>query len=301
MRAIAIPLLLAGALLAGCSGHAADQKGPGPSFDDLGLQATATTGVIRGVAVDEAIRPIAGVKVALSGPATAEATTGPQGTFGFDGLAAGTYFLQFSKLGLKGTQQSADVVPGVVDPPIVKVQMQTDTANLPYYQEYTFSGFTECGTDVFSLCGFINAEGSDLGAGNATHDNNQVRYQLDKAPTWVQSEMVWQSTQAAGGSMYLAYSWIDGSCDAAVGYCDHSVEGSSPLLLTATPDDIAKIGLGADQKELYIRVFTGATVPGTAGGVTLEQSFTIYTHVFYGYQPPEGWRFSDGGGVPQPQ
>src|ERR1041385_6406528 len=99
MRSFAIVAVLAGALLAGCSSNNHAATPAGPSFDDLGLQATQTTGVIRGVVVADAIRPLAGAKVALSGPEGRTTNTTAQGTFGFDGLAAGTYFVRVSKAG----------------------------------------------------------------------------------------------------------------------------------------------------------------------------------------------------------
>jgi hypothetical protein len=35
-------------------------------------------------------------------------------------------------------------------------------------------------------------------------------------------------------------------------------------------------------------------------GATLEQKFSHYTHVFYGYTPTPGWRFTSGDPVPPP-
>lgn len=299
MRAIAILALVAGSVLAGCSGSDPEATSEGgPTFDDLGLQATSSTGVIRGVVVDDAIRPIAGANVALTGDAAREATSTAAGTFGFDDLEPGTYFLSVSKLGYLPTQQSADVVAGVAEPPIVKVQLMVDAANLPYVASYVFSGFTECMTTVFQLCGFLNDVTTDAGLGNQTHDNTQTKHAVDRVPTWVQSEMVWSSTQALGGTMSLMYSWTT-DCPDSPFLCDHDVEGTSPLLLTADAEDIAQIHIG-DGEDVYIRTFTGSVEGTVPAGLTLQQSFDVYTHVFYGYQPPEGWRFSDGGDVPQP-
>ena len=35
-------------------------------------------------------------------------------------------------------------------------------------------------------------------------------------------------------------------------------------------------------------------------GLALEQEVQMFSHVFYNYQPPEGWLFLDGQGFPQP-
>lgn len=36
-------------------------------------------------------------------------------------------------------------------------------------------------------------------------------------------------------------------------------------------------------------------------GVVIQQRVTVYTHIFYGYTPPEGWTFSAAQSVPQPE
>lgn len=305
MRAIAILALLAGALLAGCNSPSnAAPSESGPSFDDLGLQATSSTGVIRGVVVDEAIRPVEGARIRLQGETPKEAVSTAAGTFGFDALEPGTYFLTVSKVGFFDAQQSADVVAGVAEPPAVKVQLAIDVENRPYVEAYVFSGFIECSTPNLAACGLVTDVGNLATGQNLTQDNSQVRYPLSKVPTWVQTEMVWHSTQALGGAMSVMYSYENGCDDAAGLYCDHEVTGTSPLLLTANQEDIDRIGLGSEEPELYIRTFTASAVEGApvnSAGLTIEQGFEYYTHIFYGYQPPEGWRFSSGQPIPQPE
>lgn len=301
MRPIALTALLAATLLAGCAGNGPDGKSAtDPTFDDLGLTATSSTGIIRGVVVDDAIRPIAGAKVVLSGgDSPSETVSTESGAFGFSNLVPGTYFLSVSKVGFFAAQQSADVVAGVEEPAIVKVLLQMDAANMPFVQSYVFSGFIECMTPNVALCGLVNDLGSEGGQGNLTQDNSQVRHPVSQVPTWVQSEMIWTSTQALGGGMSVMYSW---DCDDTL-LCDHEVSGTSPLLLTADAEAIDKIGIGTAMPDVYIRTFTAAAVDGlpiNSAGLTIEQSFEIYTHVFYGYQPPEGWRFSSGEPVPTP-
>src|SRR5687768_18580677 len=54
--------------LAGCSGGDGGKPAPiedDTDFQDLDLAATATTGIIRGLVVDEAIRPLGGAKIGL--------------------------------------------------------------------------------------------------------------------------------------------------------------------------------------------------------------------------------------------
>jgi len=308
-RPLVLVALLAAAALAGCAGNSPDgEADTGPEFDDLGLEATSSTGVIRGVVVDDAIRPVAGATVTLQGDAPREATTTAVGTFGFDGLQAGTYFLEVTKPGYFAAQQSADVVAGVAEPAIVKVLLQVDAANTPYYEAYVFEGYIECsGTFVavgFAACSAVNLVTDIAGAGNLTQDNFATTYDVARTPDWIQSEMVWDSTQALGGEMSVMYSW--GDCGGFL--CDHGVSGSSPLLLTANAEEIAEINdgeLGAGDDELFVRVFNeglSETQVGVGGGLglTFQQRFTVFTHIFYGYAPTDGWRISAGDPVPQP-
>jgi hypothetical protein len=308
MRPIALTALLAATLLAGCSGNDPSGKSStDPTFDDLGLTATSSTGLVRGVVVDDAIRPIAGARIVLSGGDSAGETVSTEaGTFGFSNLLPGTYFLAVSKPGFFAAQQSVDVVAGVEEPAIAKVLLQIDAANQPFFEARVFEGYIECsGTFVAvgaAVCSFPNGLTDETG--NVTQDNFGIVYQLSKKPTWLQSEMVWESTQALGGKMSVMYSWDCGDDNGGF-LCDHGAAGTSPLLLTANATDIDRINGGDYDQGVFVRAFNEgldetrpAGIPGGGLGFTFQQRFTIYTHAFYGYQPPEGWRLSSGEPVP---
>lgn len=311
MRALTLVALLASSLLAGCSdgGDPDAASDTELTFDDLDLEATSSTGIIRGVVVDDAIRPIAGARVVLSGgdsPGETESTE--SGAFGFSGLEPGTYFLSVSKAGHFAAQQSADVVAGVAEPPIVKVLLQIDVANLPYYEAYVFDGYIECsGSFVavsFAACSAVNLVGEIAGVGNVTTDNFGVNYQLNKKPTWMQAEMVWESTQALGDEMALLFSWDCGDDNGGF-LCDHGASGLSPVLLTANATEIEEINEGDYNETIFVRVFNEGLsetqqdpIPGGGVGLTLQQRFTVFTHVFYGYEPTPDWRFSSDEPVP---
>jgi hypothetical protein len=63
----------------------------------------------------------------------------------------------------------------------------------------------------------------------------------------------------------------------------------------------AKVKLG-DETDLAVRAFSGGMEQDPSGlvGASVEQEFTTYTHVFYGYTPPAGYRFSADGDPPAP-
>jgi hypothetical protein len=301
-------LLLSGTVLAGCSSGGNGPKPTEQQFTDLGLQATQTTGVIRGVVVDSAVRPIANVAISVTGPQAGNTTTNGDGLFGLDGLAPGTYFVHAHRAGYKDTQTSTDVAAGVAAPGIVKLLLQVDNATRPYVSTYSFDGFIECS---FSLVAVGFAACSDAPGSN---DKFSATYTLDRPAQWAQSEMTWESTQAVSPSLDVVYS-IPPPANQTLYYNYAEDRGASPLLLQANETLMASMGIGSAE-DLIIRVFNepidGTRPPdpvhgddcldrpqlggcATGAGATVQQSFTIITNVFYGIVPDPAWRYvSDG-------
>jgi hypothetical protein len=304
-------------LLAGCSGGVDEPTDP--EVPDLGLEATPTTGLIRCVVVDEAIRPIGNVTIGLRGNgANATTVTTAEGFCGFDGLQPGSYFLDASKPGYFPSQASADVVAGVAEPPIVKILLAIDVASVPFYVQDKWDGFLECGLSVIALCGA--GQGAPV-LGNVTNDDFAHVMVVDGVPLLIQSEVVWASTTSASNELWLWHSngakpdgAFNGTRDAYAWR-----QGPSPLVMTSNATEIEESEFGTNN-DLYLRMFTGS-VSGTrnpvdpegcypgdpvadvyCGGVgySVQQSFTVYTTAFFGYLPPEGWTFSAEGTVPQP-
>ena len=292
-----LSLLAMTALLAGCAdGGAGSGAEEGPEFDDLGLQATDSTGLIRGVVVDDAIRPIAGAKVVLNG-GEGETETTESGTFGFSNLAPGTYFLSVSKAGFFSSQQSADVVAGVAEPAIVKVLLQVDVENQPFFEAFVYEGFIECTTSVLVLCGAPNL----LTGENLTNDRFTWNQYLTDGAEVIQSEMVWQSTQALSPQLYIEMEALESGCENDETYIA-GIDGPSPLMIRIDNETIEEFGLG-QSCPIYYSIFAGDASGGSApvgAGATVQQRFTMYIHAFHGYTPSEEWRFSSGEPVPTP-
>src|SRR5688572_1246245 len=129
MRAFLVAALALLPLLAGCSG---DEDGP-----EEPLAATATTGILRGVVVDEAIRPLLRVNVTLPLPdgTVLNSTTAEDGAFAFGDLVPGGYVVQARKLGYLDTAVSVNVTAGDGDPDGVRVLMGADVLNAPFVEE----------------------------------------------------------------------------------------------------------------------------------------------------------------------
>ncbi len=288
------------ALLAGCAGSPDAGGDAAPLVDESefeGLQATSQTGVIRGVVVDEAIRPVAGADIqTIVAGSNRTATSSDSGAFGFSDLPAGTYFLTVSKAGFKPVQQSAEVVAGEAEPAITKVLLAADPALRPFFEVYNWEGYIQCSTRfvVNALAACSAVPGSE--------DDFSSRLNPTVVPTFAQSEMVWDSTQAAGDGMKLEYT------DDSDGLDNYAIAvGGSPLVIQANQTLMESKHVGTETG-LYIRVFAGSTdgttppacPPGPCEGasVVVNQSFTVYTVLFYNMMPPDGWQFSRDGEPP---
>lgn len=307
-------VLLAGMLLAGCSGGS-----PGkPKKDDLPtLVATKDTGVIRALAVDEAIRPLKGVLIVLQGGGNK--TTNGDGFAGFEGLPPGTYVVEAHLLGYSAQTQSVDVAAGVDDPPIVKFQLTRAVGDIPFYVQVPYEGYMQCGLKgpAFSAnvcfiadyypC-FALRTGGQSCPSNLTSDNSykSLPFVLDypRPPTYLQVELVWESTQTLAPDMQMRVDLVN-LTDESIDYAN-STAGVSPLMVSlnatemlgfATNDGVNDVTITVGQTHIpALEVFTS----GQYVGATFQQKITYYVTAFYGYTPPPDWRFANGDPVPQP-
>jgi hypothetical protein len=243
------------------------------------------TGMIRGVVLGTTVTPIVGANVTIDGYSVL-AITNADGAFAFEGLAAGSYFLNAQHPDFFAGKASTQVVAGAADPPIVKFSLQPQLKFTPFAEPFEFKGFLQCSYRFL------------LVANNCPGGNSEVTYPISIVPEWVQSQLQWASGSPAGDALSFDFT-VPGT---TVDYLE--AEGVSPLTIMAPPEEIKKNGLGSGL-DLYLRVFT-SDAPGTGTGLVpfgvgfqLDQEFTIYTHIFYGFQPFDGWTFLEHG-VPTP-
>lgn len=291
MAPLAALLVLAMAL-AGCSSGKDD--GPGSALDQnvsgLDLQATSTTGVIRGVVVNEAIAPLDGAKVTLQGTPPMETTTNEQGAFGFDDLPAGTHFLNVHKLGYRDTQQSAEVEAGVAEPPVVKVLLVANPGELPSYELFQFSGFLEC--NVAAPLVFVPCQNpaTDEPIGN---DNFEAAFNFTGKADLIHVSLVWTATQPVGHELY--YNLFTPPDDSTT--CDDCwTGGPSPLLMDLGGSTVDQFN---EAQVVQIEV-SGNGEQGLAGA-ELEQPFEAYVVVFHNFLPPEGYSYAADGAPVVPE
>ena len=304
-------VVLVVSLLAGCSGAPdAGPAEPAVDFEGLELEATATTGVIRGIVVDEAIRPLGNATVTLS-PGDETTVSTKAGTFGFDDLEPGTYFLRVEKLGYNATQTSTDVVAGVEEPPIVKVLLTANPGTVPYVEALQFNGFLSFGAAVFATSIGTTIYGP---VSEALSDTSIWTITFTELPMWAQGELLFEANQPAGGG------FIWEMTDTSNTHKGHRETGPSPLLAYWNATVLIENNETTldPERGIAYRFFGGPHPmcrlpdpdfppplprnPWPFGcGLTVQQRADAYIHHFYNFVPPEGWRFSVDGDPVVPQ
>ena len=290
------PILAAACLvLAGCSGSAGNDAAPSDSFD-VPVEATSTTGVIRGVVVDQSIRPVAGATITIPvGADMLTEQTNEDGAFGFDGLTPGTYFVTATKASYNTIQQSVDVVAGISDPTPLRFGLVQDVSKIPYFVPEEWDGYIECSgrvatgpTGILSLG--VNACNEPVPLGQDV--NRPVTLQPNE--TFIQGEMYWESTQNLGSGL----SFVVGpqSC-ADVKYA--RADGNSPLVIrlnrTQLEDHEALDGV-------CYRAFSYVAEESLGFvGLVIEQRFQVVFHHFFNFVPPLDWQFTVDGDPPIPK
>lgn len=321
-------------VLAGCSkAPAGGEEDIDPAaFDEFGLE-TGSGGVIRGVAFDDAIRPIVGATAALVvGGENRTATTNELGAFGFSEVPPGTHAVTVSKPGHLTVTQDVEVVAGVAAPPIVKFQLPLDVESLPYTVFDHFRGYIECAASVVTYepptCSwFLPAV--------AANGNYGKQFHPEGLPDWWQGEMHWSSSQTTADSLSLSY--LCTSCGPGGTYEIYGRDrGQSPLVAVNDMEAMGQDEVGtADGKRVILFVEPSGmsqmdvveeeTVHGLYStatgeeclmypeaprlehtcmefygvGAAIQQDFEVFSHMFYGFKPPEGWVFTVDG-EPEP-
>ena len=294
-------LALLALLLSGCAsegGDAAPQSEPGDGAPSV--EATSTTGGIRGVVVDDRIVPIkdALIKIESSGQ---NVTTGEDGLFVFSGLDPGTYIIKVSHPLYSSAQTSAEVVAGDAEPKPLKVQLIRTVFAQPYMQTLQYDGFIVCSANVvLPLLGGLLSEECGEGVGVpgvgrvGGQGNNNVEYDFYVDGPGLKSMVVeqsWEATSDAGKGLYSPIS-TDWLCDPFCGgHTFAEIEGTSPTYRFIDNATLEPLNL---TKDTAVSIFTWASPATTPIGVVLNQKYTDYVSLFYFMPAPEGWSFIQG-------
>lgn len=314
--------VLAAMVLAGCSSSGGEPTTNEPdAFEDLPVEATATTGVIRGLVVDDRIVPVQGATVAITGANVERAAVSDAGgRFAFADLQPGTYFLRVSSLLHDEQQTSTEVVAGNSEPPIVKIQLTRKFSQEPFVEQLKHEGFIQCNqagvyygsapcvTDFTGIVSGIVTPPGCTPAGCApqlrTIQQENRGFHVAVGPGWQTLiwEMDWDETSDTFSRLGITVSYNATQRPASHNYM--SVGSEAPLR--------AQLDVGVDHEDsndvepdllwpegrpdLYY--FVGVRTSGGVPAVAINQAFSLYAHFFYYGIPPEGWSFINGDPMP---
>jgi hypothetical protein len=262
MRVLAIALLLAAIVLAGCTGGSAGDDTP------EGLPDVKPTeegkGAIGGVVVDEAIRPIPGAVVSLTS-LSLNVTTGDEGTFSWSDLEPGTYFISVRAPRFISVQSSAEVVAGETS--FVRVQLAADTSPLPYQETYQKTGFMQAWGGIGQ---FVIENQQDNGS--ALCDCRLYFTPVGSLSAAIY-EAFWEWTvpdPANQAELYYVVEQLEGDADES-GYC------YSPC----------NVHIGGDSFTPNVQAY--ARLDGPDLWVAYNQQFELFVTLFYNGDAPSGW------------
>lgn len=301
-------------LFAGCSsGNGGGDPVADTGFDDVDVQATATTGILLGVVVDATIRPLPGADVGAVGPdgELKMATSDEGGRFAFDGLAPGTYLLRATLLNYREAQTTADVVAGDQDPRINKILLERLFSQEPFSEGLEFEGFIACGFHAGTVAPCVTDFTQVLGpCGGGCYPpartimGDKRDYVTSIGAGWQQLviELTFKpSAQATSSEMGFVVSHPNRT---GAAHSFGSADGPSPIRWQADVGEEA--AGGASQEPTMIPaegwpdllVFSNVRSGSQPAAVTVNQAFHIYQHNFYYGKPKEGWAIANGDSPP---
>ncbi len=290
-----ISLMLLAAIFAGCADSGDAPADPNDIPVDK-VDATSTTGGIRGVVVDQSIQPVAGATITLTG---VEKTyeTDEAGAFVIGGLDPGTYFVTATAPLYDAVQQSVEVVAGVEEPPIQKFLLTRLIAEDPYMWTQKYDGYITCSANIIGAKSEECGEGVGVpGQGRVGQQQNnraQIDFTVDgQHMKTLIIEQVWEPTTEAsadGSGQFDTRVALDWSCDPVCGgnTLGRTASGS-PLLIRVDAETLESNEFDANT------VFSTFTWAEDNPGVLLEQPFELFVTTFYYLEAPPEWSFVAG-------
>jgi hypothetical protein len=262
-------LLVAVAALSGCAEEAAPPAG---QLDLSGLEVatSSTTGAIKGVVVDEAIRPIAGANVTVL-PGELHAVSDEAGLFAFEGLLPGVYFVRADAFAHAGTQASVDVKADSAA--TVRILLTSVYVPMPYHDLYHYEGFMQAYASFASFAAEVVAPG--VLPCTCTWSLTPPLPGLTTFVYEADGEVAMENPAPVYGTVYWEF----------IGETDHAIHSSHD---TFPVYQVFEIGDFADDTWNWTVRLTGSQ------WVHVNTSFDVYVTAWYNSAPPEGWSFVQG-------
>lgn len=288
--AIAVLLLAATLAMSGCIGGSSSGEAVEPT-------ATGANGASLVVVVtDPAVRPVPDARVTVDG-SNASATTGPDGTAAFQGLAAGAYTVHVAADGFHQAQRDVRVPSdGVARLDVTLAPIAVSTSRV---QHHEFEGFFECTATALIVTGdcfaVVRAVAPEPAASVFNVTNAEFTFDFPVPDDWTRIEVTqtWSEGAATtGDGMRVNLEPAEGLEEGhATRYA--VVSGTSPLHMTVergvqhpSADDGATVPL--DGGMLRTRTFhngvghNGSEPPFLGAGLAFEQRFTVVVSVYAG-------------------
>ena len=298
-------------VLAGCTSGGGDDPLAGAGDDAPQVDATDTTGGIRGVVVDERIVPVQGASITIN-PGNKSISTDQNGLFAVSGLEPGEYFVKATHPLYNEVQQAATVVAGDAEPKPLKLQLTRVILANPYKETFVFDGFIACSQD-FSGSLFSEECGEGVGVPGVGRvggqSNNNVQYDFYPSvdnPKSILVELAWEPTVGAAttGALWtiVATDFVcDPTCSGTevMNYGGNKYEGDDFGNCATNPsyirqdDYVQTLNLTAST---MISTFTWACGKGGSIPYDIEvnQQFKEFVTLSYYLPLPAGWSVVNG-------
>jgi hypothetical protein len=317
-RVVWVALLVS---LAGCSDGGEPDSGTSSSDDiqeEFDVKPTDTKGVLLGVVVDEAIRPVAGVNVALNMPdgTPAAKSSDSEGRFAFGDLDPGIYLLEFSHGQYATLATSVEVKAGEEDPPVHRFQVTRLFSQEPFTEMITYDGYIACAyaflvsstcvNDYTRVPGCLDPAACPCPGGCfrdqeiAKQGGNKREYVSVVSEGWqsIIIEATWEPTSDLGKELGFTVSYYSRP---TTSHWYGQTGGEAPLRIQfdtgvvhdSVSEDVEPHLIDTNGTEELFTFFSA-----NSENVAANQAFQAFQTIYYYAIPPEGWSFIVDGAPP---
>jgi hypothetical protein len=277
--AVALAVLLAALLLAGCSG--------GKAKDDAAPDADAPGALplLHGYVFDPTLKPLQGATVKVL-DTNSSGTTDSQGFFGFDGLPTERFLVVVATLD-GYVPQSKQVTLSPEGPTRLNFTLQPVPVQVPYMQTAKQDLLVECQVGTV-----VNGENktTDCSTGAANIDHWDIAVGPDLTGAVV--EVFWDPSSAAATSVGARLETLElGQLNLNLG----EVVGGSPLRLQVPQVTANRYYASGGLMRLTIFAASDAEATESTAGATVlfQQPLTAYASLFYIAPPDPAYTIQD--------
>jgi hypothetical protein len=271
-RVLAAACAVLALALAGCSG---DGGNDGSDGDNTTRTPRPDGPVLQGWVFDAAVRPLAGVSVAVLEQADAVVQTNADGHYVFDVLPTGQPLIVAASLAAY-EPQTKGVTLHVDLPTRLNFTLARVPAAQPFHQVIPFAGFLSCQAAV------VVGEDTEIVQECGSGDESTFRFTADPGLAGVVVEVAWTEAQPLAASLHAAL-FIGEDAEPTT----ELVGGSILRLQVAEQTARDRLANGGDMS-VQVRVLpnTDENEAGVGAGVALNQDFQVFASLFY-VAPPD--------------